>query len=82
MNRRLGIVLAICLVAILASCADILFADAPKLTDVQRLTLQNLILSRDNAQLRLDAFVQSITVPGYDLTTTGDYVKQTEKVAP
>lgn len=82
MNRRLGIVLAICLVAMLASGAAILLADAPKLTDVQRLTLTNLILARDNAQLRLDALVRELTVTGYDLTTTGDYVKQTEKVAP
>lgn len=51
---------------------------APKLTDVQRLTLSNLLLARDNAQLRLDAYVKDIAVPGYDLTTAGEYVKQTE----
>jgi hypothetical protein len=49
-------------------------APAPKLTTEQRLVLANLILTRDNAQLKLDAFVQSITVPGFDLTTAGDYV--------
>lgn len=54
----------------------------PKLTEVQKLTLTNLILMRDNAQLRLDAFVKELTVAGYDLTTAGDYVKTPEAVTP
>lgn len=77
MTRRLGLVLVVCLLAVLLSCAVRLLADSPpKLTDVQRAQLTIAILTRDNAQLRLDALVKELTVPGYDLTTTGEYVKK------
>lgn len=57
-------------------------ADAPVLTEVQRLTIQNKVLLRDNAQLRLDALVKELLVDGYTLTGDGDYVKQADAPAP
>ncbi len=48
--------------------------DAPILTDTQRLVLANLILGRENAQLKLDLFIRDARVVGYDLQTDGTYV--------
>lgn len=55
---------------------------APKLTEVQRLMLQNKVLRARLAQAELDAIVKEYTIPGYDLTAEGDYVKHPEKAAP
>lgn len=51
---------------------------APKLTDVQRLTLQNKVLRARLAQAELDATVKEYSVPGYDLTADGDFVKKAD----
>lgn len=50
-------------------------AEAPVLTEVQRLTLQNKVLRARLAQVELDALVKEHLVPGYDLTGDGDYIK-------
>ena len=83
-NQRLGVVLIGCVLAIALACAVVLSAqsEAPTLTDLQKLTLQNLLLARDNAQLRLDAYVKELTVPGYDLVGTGTYVKTPKADTP
>lgn len=52
-----------------------MMADAPKLTEVERLTLQNKVLRAQLAQAELDALVKEHLVPGYDLTADGNYVK-------
>lgn len=58
-------------------------ADAPpKLSDLNILRLQNALLTRDLAQARLDALVRELTVPGYELQASGDYIKATEKEKP
>lgn len=52
-------------------------SDGPKLTDVQKLTLQNRILSFQLAQAQLEAAVKDLQVPGYDLDlNTQTYVKK------
>jgi hypothetical protein len=53
-------------------------APAPTLTDAQKAQLTIAILTRDNAQLRLDALVKELSRDGYDLTAAGDYVKKAE----
>lgn len=53
-------------------------ADAPVLTELQRLTLQNKWLRARLAQLELDALVATLLVDGYTLTSDGDYVKQAD----
>lgn len=37
------------------------------LTDVQRLTVQNVLLELERAQLRAQLVIQGLQVPGYDL---------------
>jgi hypothetical protein len=60
-----------------ASSSSSVVADAdPKLTEIQKLHLQNLLLARDLAQARLEALVKDLTIPGYDLMATGEYRKQ------
>lgn len=56
--------------------------DTPSLTDLQRLVLANLLLGRENAQLKLDLFLKDVTVPGYDLQTNGDYVRKADPPKP
>ncbi len=56
--------------------------DAPQLTDIQRLVLTNLLMGRELAQLKLDAFIKDTTVPGYDLQSNGDYVPKPVASAP
>lgn len=53
-------------------------ADAPVLTELQRLTLQNKWLRARLAQTELDALVATLLVDGYTLTSDGDYVKQAD----
>jgi hypothetical protein len=65
-----------------ASSAVVAASDAPTLTEIQTLQLQNLWLARDLAQARLEAFVHAVTVPGYDLLGSGAYVKQEKAVSP
>lgn len=67
------------LLGLLLALAVTVRADAPpKLSDAKRAQLTIAILTRDNAQLRLDALVKELTVDGYDLTTNGDYVNKAE----
>jgi hypothetical protein len=58
-----------------SSSSSVVDANAPMLTELQKLQLQNLLLARDLAQARLDALVTALTVPGYDLLGSGEYRK-------
>lgn len=54
-------------------------APAPKLTDLQRLTVQNRVLAYQLAQAQLEAVVKELAVPGYEIDLQRiDYVKKTE----
>lgn len=50
--------------------------DAPTLTELQKTRLEARILAVELAQARLDALIKDLTVPGYDLTREGTYVKK------
>ena len=65
-----------------SSSSSVVAESDPKLSEIQKLQLQNLLLARDLAQARLDALVKELTRPGYDLMGSGEYVKQEKAVAP
>ena len=78
--RHVLLVQAAALLLVWLASASLRATDpAPQLTEQQKAQLTIAILKRDNAQLRLDALVRDWRVPGYDLTATGEYVKQAEK---
>lgn len=65
-------VMKVLLFSLLLCCISLRAADAPTLTDMQKLTLQNKYLQYENAKLKLDtaqvdllAFVQSLQKEGY-----------------